>query len=53
MQPEYEDCARLARQHHQPWREIHRLALEAWYQQGYSDARSMGGCHKTTNTQGI
>ncbi|BAY19546.1 hypothetical protein NIES21_54090 [Anabaenopsis circularis NIES-21] len=31
VQPEYEDCAKLARQHNLPWREIHRLALQSWY----------------------
>jgi pyridinium-3,5-bisthiocarboxylic acid mononucleotide nickel chelatase len=31
VQPEYEDCAQLARQHQIPWREIHRLAIAAWY----------------------
>ncbi len=31
VQPEYEDCARLARQHHRPWREIHQAALQIWY----------------------
>jgi uncharacterized protein (TIGR00299 family) protein len=31
VQPEYDDCAQIARQHHLPWREVHRLALEAWY----------------------
>jgi pyridinium-3,5-bisthiocarboxylic acid mononucleotide nickel chelatase len=31
VQPEYEDCAQLARQTRLPWQEIHRLALEAWY----------------------
>jgi pyridinium-3,5-bisthiocarboxylic acid mononucleotide nickel chelatase len=31
VQPEYEDCAELARQTHLPWQEIHRLALEAWH----------------------
>ncbi|MBE9210034.1 nickel pincer cofactor biosynthesis protein LarC [Nostoc sp. LEGE 06077] len=31
VQPEYEDCAELARQHNLPWREIHRLALQSWY----------------------
>lgn len=31
VQPEYEDCAELARQHNLPWREIHRSALQAWY----------------------
>lgn len=33
IQPEYEDCAQLARQHHLPWREVHRLALQSWYGQ--------------------
>ncbi|WP_448561195.1 nickel pincer cofactor biosynthesis protein LarC [Trichothermofontia sp.] len=32
VQPEYEDCAQLARQHQVPWREVHRLALAAGYQ---------------------
>ena len=27
LQPEYEDCANLARQHNIPWQEIHRIAL--------------------------
>ena len=31
VQPEYEDCATLARQHNLPWREVHRLALHNWY----------------------
>jgi pyridinium-3,5-bisthiocarboxylic acid mononucleotide nickel chelatase len=31
IQPEYEDCATLARQHNIPWREVHRLALQSWY----------------------
>jgi pyridinium-3,5-bisthiocarboxylic acid mononucleotide nickel chelatase len=31
VQPEYEDCARLAQEHDLPWREVHRLALQAWY----------------------
>jgi uncharacterized protein (TIGR00299 family) protein len=34
VQPEYEDCARIARQHDLPWREVHRLALQAWYGKG-------------------
>ncbi|NET38675.1 MAG: nickel pincer cofactor biosynthesis protein LarC [Cyanothece sp. SIO1E1] len=39
VQPEYEDCARLARQHQLPWREVHRMALQAWYlQHPYMDA---------------
>ncbi|BAZ33300.1 hypothetical protein NIES4074_58100 [Cylindrospermum sp. NIES-4074] len=33
VQPEYEDCADLARKHHLPWREIQRLALQSWYLQ--------------------
>jgi len=28
--PEYEDCARLARQHNLPWQRIHQSALQAW-----------------------
>ena len=31
VQPEYEDCAQLARQHNLSWREVHRLALHTWY----------------------
>lgn len=31
VQPEYEDCARIARQVNLPWREVHRIALQAWY----------------------
>ncbi len=31
VQPEYEDCAQLAREQNIPWREVHRTALEAWY----------------------
>ncbi|MBK1986237.1 nickel pincer cofactor biosynthesis protein LarC [Sphaerospermopsis aphanizomenoides BCCUSP55] len=31
VQPEYEDCADLARKHKIPWREIQRLALHSWY----------------------
>lgn len=33
VQPEYEDCAELARQYNIPWREIQRLALHSWYLQ--------------------
>ncbi|HAZ45446.1 MAG TPA: nickel pincer cofactor biosynthesis protein LarC [Cyanobacteria bacterium UBA11369] len=33
VQPEYEDCAKLAKQHQKSWREIHRLALQSWYNQ--------------------
>jgi len=32
-QPEYEDCAALARQHQRPWQEIHRTALQTWHNQ--------------------
>jgi pyridinium-3,5-bisthiocarboxylic acid mononucleotide nickel chelatase len=31
VQPEYEDCAELARKHNIPWREIQRLSLQRWY----------------------
>ena len=31
IQPEYEDCAELARNHNIPWREVQRLALQTWY----------------------
>jgi hypothetical protein len=31
IQPEYEDCANLARQYNQPWQLIHQLALNSWY----------------------
>ena len=33
VQPEYEDCAELARANNIPWREVHQLALQTWYQQ--------------------
>ncbi len=33
VQPEYEDCAYLAKQHNIPWREVHRLAIHQWYTQ--------------------
>ena len=33
VQPEYEDCARLARQHQVPWRQIQQLARQTWYNQ--------------------
>jgi len=32
VQPEYEDCAAIARTHNLPWREVHQLALQAWHQ---------------------
>ncbi|MCF4968765.1 nickel pincer cofactor biosynthesis protein LarC [Nostoc sp. CMAA1605] len=30
IQPEYEDCAALARQYDIPWREVHQMALQSW-----------------------
>jgi pyridinium-3,5-bisthiocarboxylic acid mononucleotide nickel chelatase len=33
VQPEYEDCVQLAQQHQVAWREVHRLALQAWHEQ--------------------
>jgi pyridinium-3,5-bisthiocarboxylic acid mononucleotide nickel chelatase len=30
--PEYEDCNAIAQAHQIPWREIHQLALMAWYE---------------------
>ncbi len=33
VQPEYEDCAAIARQTGLAWREIHRIALQAWFAQ--------------------
>lgn len=33
VQPEYEDCAELARKQNVAWREIQRLALHNWYVQ--------------------
>jgi uncharacterized protein (DUF111 family) len=32
VQPEYEDCAKLAKQQDLSWREVHRVALQTWYQ---------------------
>lgn len=32
VQPEYEDCASLAREYNIPWREIQRVALQNWHQ---------------------
>jgi hypothetical protein len=33
VQPEYSDCADLARKNQRPWREIHQMALHKWYLQ--------------------
>jgi pyridinium-3,5-bisthiocarboxylic acid mononucleotide nickel chelatase len=32
IQPEYEDCADLARKYNISWREIHRLAVASWHE---------------------
>lgn len=37
VQPEYEDCATLARQHNLSWREVHQIALHTWYKKGERD----------------
>lgn len=34
VQPEYEDCAELAKEQHLSWLEVHRLAIQAWYELG-------------------
>ncbi|QLE56680.1 nickel pincer cofactor biosynthesis protein LarC [Nostoc sp. TCL26-01] len=31
VQPEYEDCAELARKYNIPWREVHQVVLHNWY----------------------
>jgi pyridinium-3,5-bisthiocarboxylic acid mononucleotide nickel chelatase len=36
VQPEYEDCAELARKHKIPWREVQQLALRHWYENNSS-----------------
>ena len=33
VQPEYEDCAAIARLNQCSWREVHQLALQSWYRQ--------------------
>ncbi|MGJ5672961.1 MAG: nickel pincer cofactor biosynthesis protein LarC [Nostochopsis sp.] len=40
VQPEYEDCAELARKHNIAWREIQRLALQNWHLQFMSSVVS-------------
>lgn len=32
VQPEFEDCAQVAKQQDLPWQQIHQLALSIWYQ---------------------
>nr|B8HTH5.1 RecName: Full=Putative nickel insertion protein [Cyanothece sp. PCC 7425] len=32
VQPEFEDCAQVAKQQDLPWQQIHQLALSTWYQ---------------------
>jgi len=44
VQPEYEDCAEIARVKNISWREVHRLALQTWYDRRNSAV-------ETTNTQ--
>ena len=36
IQPEYEDCAHIARQHNLAWRDVHRMALQSW-ESGFED----------------
>ncbi|MDJ0524644.1 MAG: DUF111 family protein [Microcystis sp. M53600_WE12] len=36
VQPEYEDCAAIARQHHLPWRSVHQMALAIWQEKNQS-----------------
>ncbi|MCA2939082.1 MAG: nickel pincer cofactor biosynthesis protein LarC [Microcystis sp. M113S1] len=36
VQPEYEDCAAIARQHHLPWRFVHQMALAIWQEKNQS-----------------
>ncbi|MBE9011344.1 nickel pincer cofactor biosynthesis protein LarC [Pseudanabaenaceae cyanobacterium LEGE 13415] len=31
VQPEYEDCVRIARKVDLPWREVHRIVLQTWH----------------------
>ena len=33
IQPEYEDCAIIAKKHSLPWLKVHQMALDAWNQQ--------------------
>lgn len=40
VQPEYEDCAQIARTQKLPWREVHRVALQTWYRQYWKSPNS-------------
>ncbi|HEY9846418.1 MAG TPA: nickel insertion protein, partial [Candidatus Caenarcaniphilales bacterium] len=31
VQPEYEDCARIAQQYQLSWRKVHQMALQSWF----------------------
>ncbi len=37
VQPEYEDCAKIARLKNISWREVHRLALQSWHDRNSLD----------------
>jgi hypothetical protein len=37
-QPEFEDCAQLARQHQLPWQQVHQMALGAWCERKKAEA---------------
>ena len=45
VQPEYEDCVVIARLNHCSWREIHQLALQAWYRQYGEQLQSPKLCY--------
>lgn len=40
VQPEYEDCARIARQHRLPWRSVHQMVLNTWFCQATTERES-------------